>query len=127
MTMRVLWVSLGLGLLAVGGCSCDEEQSAEDKERHAREAVRTFYQGLEQESCEVISPLLVQDHTEADCQELVEELSHRGVELVEVESATVDGRDPDAVIVKVRIRDRGQVNEMLMRSEREGDAWKLRM
>jgi len=125
--MRGFWAFILGGLLAVGGCDCSEDQSAEEKTQHAEQAVRAFYEGLEQESCDIISPLLVQDHTEADCQELVEELGHRDVELVEIVSAKVDGRDPNAVIIKVRIRDRGDVNEMLMRAEREDDDWKLRM
>ncbi len=58
---------------------------------------------------------------------MVEELGHREVELVDIAEAYVDGRDPDAVVVRVQIEDRGEVNEMLMRVIREDGDWKLKM
>ncbi len=127
-TMGTVRFMMVLALAGCGMCGGDtSDLSADEKQRVASEVVRTFYAELADGDCATIGKLLANEHSEGDCVEMVEELGHREVELVDIAEAYVDGRDPDAVVVRVQIEDRGEVNEMLMRVIREDGDWKLKM
>ena len=118
-------------LLAAGwgwGCSCGKRPSPEDEKRaQAREAVTRFFAALPERDCDVLGPMLVQPQGGADCAKVVGSLHGHGYRLVEVLGAEVDGRDPLAVIVRVRLEENGRQREAPLRMERHPEGWKLRL
>lgn len=113
-------------LLAGGGCG--KRPSPEDEKRaQAREAVQRFFAALPGQDCGVLGPMLVQPQGGPDCPGLVGSLLRHGYRLVEVQGAEVDGRDPEAVIVRVRLEEDGRQREAPLRMERHPDGWKLRL
>lgn len=89
--------------------------------------VQRFLDAIEAGDCATIRSLSVKEITESECQELVTIYRRRGVKLLEILHATVDGRFKDAVIVKTRIEEKGQPKERLFRVEYTNGAWKLRL
>ncbi len=113
-----------LGLLAALACRPSESRKTEA----ARATVQRFFEALPAGDCAELGPLLV--GTEQDtCRATVDELNEHGVSLVEVLDAKVDGRDPNAVMVRARVARDGRVREqpMLLRVEEHSEGWKLRL
>jgi hypothetical protein len=103
---------------------------SESKEEAARATVVRFFEALPTGDCAVLGPLLAQGGDDAEvCAKTVRELNSHGYALVEVLDARVDGRDPEAVVVRTRIAQDGQVREQpfLVRVERHPKGWKLRL
>lgn len=115
--------ALLLGLLAALACNSESR-----KTEAARSTVQRFFEALPERDCAVLGPLLVGKAAEA-CQKTVDDLIEHGFSLVEVLDAKVDGRDPNAVMVRARIARDGQVREqpLLLRVEQHPDGWKLRL
>jgi len=113
-----------LGLLAALACRPSETRKTEA----ARATVQRFFEALPAGDCAVLGPLLVGQESDT-CRATVDELNEHGVSLVEVLDATVDGRDPGAVMVRARVARNGRVREqpMLLRVEEHPDGWKLRL
>ena len=122
-------VAVAVLLLAGGGCGgCGKRLSPEDEKRaQAREAVTRFFAALPEQDCGVLGPMLVQPSGGPDCRSVVGSLHRHGFRLVEVLGAEVDGRDPEAVIVRVRLEENGQQREAPLRMERHPEGWKLRL
>jgi hypothetical protein len=101
----------------------------ESKEEAARASVVRFFEALPTGDCAVLGPLLAQGGDAETCTRMVRELNEHGFSLVEVLDAQVDGRDPNAVVVRTRIAQDGQVREQpfLVRVERHPKGWKLRL
>jgi hypothetical protein len=101
---------------------------SESKTEAAQASVRRFFEALPAGDCAVLGPLLAGDGS-ARCRQTVEELHAHGFTLVEVLDARVDGRDPDAVLVRARVAKDGKVREepFLLRVERHPDGWRLRL
>jgi len=117
-----------IAALLVAGGGCGKRLSPEDEKRaQARETVKRFFDALPGKDCNVLGPMLVQTQEEADCQSVVRSLDRHGYRLVEVLGAEVDGRDPEAVIVRVRIEESGRQREAPLRVERHRKGWKLRL
>jgi len=114
-----------LALVLVAALAC---KSSETRKTEAAQAtVRRFFEALPGQDCAELGSLLVGKAAES-CQKTVEELNEHGFSLVEVVDARVDGRDPNAVVVRARVARDGQVREepMLLRVEQHPDGWKLR-
>jgi len=111
----------GWGLVAVLACA----PSDAGKSEAARDVVERFFTALPSRDCAVVGPLLA---IPGSCPAMVEDLNAHGLSLVEVLEVKVDGREPDAVLVRTRVARDGQVREqpMLLRVERHPDGWKLR-
>lgn len=107
-----------LGLVVLG-CRASPEEAA-------RASVQRFFSALPAGDCAVLEPLLVGGP--GTCTATVEELRSHGLELVEVLGVQVDGRNPEAVMVRARVRWQGRVSEQpyLLRVERHEGQWKLR-
>jgi hypothetical protein len=114
-------------LLALAALGCGSSESS--KARAAEASVRQFFTALPTGDCAVLGPLLATGGSARPCPETVEELREHGYELLDVLGAQVDGRDPNAVMVRARIARQGVVREepLVLRVERQGDAWKLRL
>jgi hypothetical protein len=115
--------ALWLGLLAALACNSESR-----KTEAARSTVQRFFEALPARDCAVLGPLLVGQAADA-CQKTVDDLIEHGFSLVEVLDAKVDGRDPNAVVVRARVARDGQVREqpLLLRVEQHPDGWKLRL
>ncbi len=115
----VLW----LGLVAALACNTESR-----KTEAARATVQRFFEALPTGDCAVLGPLLTGKGGE-DCRATVEEMNEHSLSLVEVLEARVDGRDPNAVVVRARVARDGQVREqaMLLRVEQHPEGWKLRL
>lgn len=116
--MRSAALAAWLGLVVLG-CRASPEEAA-------RASVERFFSALPAGDCAVLGPLLVGGP--GTCEATVAELRSHGLELVEVLGAQVDGRNPEAVMVRARVRWQGRVPEQpyLLRVERHEGQWKLR-
>ncbi|WP_368671597.1 hypothetical protein [Corallococcus carmarthensis] len=122
--MRHAVGAAGLWLAALG-CTSTTSSKAEAGEA----VVRRFFQALPSGDCAVLGPLLVTGQGVPSCEETVKDLREHGMGLVDVLEAKVDGRDPDAVLVRARVSQGGteRSEPFLFRVERQGDGWRLRL
>ncbi|RKG61552.1 hypothetical protein D7V80_34090 [Corallococcus sp. CA054B] len=114
----------GLWLAALG---CTSTVSSKTEAGEA--AVRRFFQALPSGDCAVLGPMLVTGQGVPSCEETVKDLHEHGMGLVDVLDAKVDGRDPNAVVVRARVSQGGaeRSEPFLFRVERQGDGWRLRL
>jgi hypothetical protein len=115
--------AVGLGLVAALACRPEAK-----KTEAARATVQRFFEALPSGDCAVLGSLLTGKAADT-CRATVDEMNEHGFSLVEVLDAKVDGRDPDAVVVRVRVARDGQVREqpLLLRVEQHPEGWKLRL
>ncbi|WP_224244975.1 hypothetical protein [Hyalangium gracile] len=116
----------GLGLaLATLACSSSETRKTEA----ARSTVRAFFSALPSADCGTLGPMLATGGSAKPCEDTVRELLEHRIELVDIVSAQVDGRTPDAVLVQARVARDGAVREepFILRVEQQGGGWKLRL
>ncbi|MBF5041620.1 hypothetical protein FGE12_04415 [Aggregicoccus sp. 17bor-14] len=90
----------------------------------AETVVRRFFTALPSGDCAQLAPLLV---NAAACAESVRELNEHAVRLQEVLSSQVDGRTPDAVLVRARMQYGEHVKAQVLRVERHAGSWRLRL
>lgn len=111
-------------LLACAALGCTPS-----KTKSAEAAVQRFFSALPSEDCAVLGPLLATGGSAKPCAETVKELRAHGYGLVEIVGSEVDGRNPDAVMVRARVSREGVPREepLVLRVERQGDGWKLRL
>ncbi|RKH21011.1 hypothetical protein D7Y11_25350 [Corallococcus sp. AB018] len=116
---------LWLAALVMLGCPSMTSSKAEAGEA----AVRRFFQALPSGDCSVLGPMLVTGQGVPSCEETVKDLREHGMGLVDVLDAKVDGRDPNAVVVRARVSQGGteRAEPFLFRVERQGDGWRLRL
>ncbi len=115
-------VACALLACAALGCTPSKTESAET-------AVRRFFAALPSEDCAVLGPLLATGGSAKPCPETVRELQEHGVTLVEIVGSQVDGRAPEAVMVRARMARGGVPREepLVLRVERQAGGWKLRL
>ena len=103
------------------GCTPSKTESAEA-------SVRRFFAALPSEDCAVLGPLLATGGSAKPCAETVRELNSHGYSLVEIVESKVDGRDPNAVMVRARMARGGVPREepLVLRVEHQDGGWKLR-
>ncbi len=92
----------------------------------AESVVRRFFTQLPAGDCAQLEALLVTS-AKRPCADTVRELNEHAVRLQEVVSTQVDGRSPDAVLVRARLAYGSSVKAQLLRVERHGDVWRLRL
>ncbi len=104
------------------GCTPSKTESAET-------SVRRFFAALPSEDCAVLGPLLATGGSAKPCPETVRELNSHGYSLVEIVDSKVDGRDPNAVMVRARMARGGVPREepLVLRVEQQDGGWKLRL
>jgi hypothetical protein len=114
-------------LLALTMLACTSSESR--KKEAAQASVRAFFAALPAGDCQVLGPMLATGGSARPCEDTVRELLEHGMELVEILDAAVDGRDPDAVLVQAKMARDGAVRELpyVLRVERQGGGWKLRL
>lgn len=105
---------IALLLLLAVACSPDP--------RSAEVVVRQFFGGLPEPDC----ALMVEEHP-GDCERAVRDLNEHSVRLQEVISSQVDGRTPDAVMVRARLTYGTEGRSRVLRVERHGLSWRLRL
>ncbi len=95
----------------------------------AQASVRAFFAALPARDCPVLGPLLAMGGSARPCEDTVRELHEHGMQLVDIVDATVDGRNPDAVLVRARLARDGAVRAepYVLRVERQDGGWKLRL
>jgi hypothetical protein len=113
-------------LLLAGGCS-KRASPEEEKRAQAQEAVKRFFAALPGKDCDVLRAMLVLGPGDDDCAAMVDDIQRHGLRLVEVLGAEVDGRDPEAVMVRVRLERDGQQREASLRVVRRPEGWKLKL
>lgn len=116
--------AVGLWLAALA-CMSTSSSKAEAGEA----VVRRFFQALPSGDCAVLGPLLVSGEGLPSCEESVKDLREHDLHLVDVVEAKVDGRDPDAVLVRARVAQGGKerAEPFFFRVERQADGWRLRL
>jgi hypothetical protein len=118
----VLGVGAAVLWLAASGCTSTTSTKTEAGEA----AVRRFFQALPSGDCAVLGPLLVAG---ASCEDALKGLREHDLRLLDIVDATVDGRNPDAVLVRARVSQGGAARQepYVFRVERQGDGWRLRL
>jgi len=118
----------GIGGALLVGALVACAPSAASKTEAARETVRRFFTELPSGDCAVLAPMLAGEDG-STCPEKVADWTAHGFSLVEVLDTQVDGRDPNAVVVRTRVAQDGKVREQpfLVRVERHPKGWKLRL
>ncbi|XXF77769.1 hypothetical protein P2318_32675 [Myxococcaceae bacterium GXIMD 01537] len=106
---------------ALLGCTPSKTESAET-------VVRGFFTALPSEDCAVLGPMLATGGGAKPCPETVRDINAHGYSLVDIVESRVDGRDPDAVLVRARLAQGGVTREapLVLRVERQAGGWKLR-
>lgn len=104
--------------------SSGPEDSIERDLAAARASVTSFFEAVERADCETMRALLAESPPSERCRELLD--SWRGRKIDRILETKVDGRDPDAVIVRTRLTDRGHPREILIRAERSDARWRVR-
>ena len=92
----------------------------------AEGVVRRFFAQLPTGDCAQLGALLVARSPQA-CADTVRELNEHTVRLQEVLSTQVDGRSPDAVMVRARLSYGDSVKAQVLRVERHAGTWRLRL
>jgi len=120
-------VSAGGLLLALAVLACTPLENR--KKEAAQATVRAFFTALPAGDCKVLGPLLATGGSARPCEDTVQELREHGMELVEVLDSAVDGRDPNAVLVRAKLARDGAVRTepFVLRVERQDGEWKLRL
>lgn len=103
------------------GCNTSVEPGAA-----AEDVVRRFFAQLPTGDCGQLEALLV-TASRTSCEETVRELHAHAVQLQEVLSTQVDGRTPDAVLVRARLAYGTRVKIQVLRVERHAGTWRLRL
>jgi hypothetical protein len=117
-------VTTGLALLAAVLLGCAPDPAPRPEEAGA--FIARFFSAAEAGDCQALLTLL-DGATPESCADFVEELRRRGGHLLEVREARRDGRDPGALLVTVRLEERGRPRELVFRLEERGGQWKLRL
>jgi hypothetical protein len=114
-------------LLALAALACTPAEAR--KKEEARATVRAFFSALPGGDCKVLGPLLATGGSAKPCEDTVRELHEHSMELVEVVDVVVDGRNPDAVLVRAKLARDGAVREepYILRVERQEGGWRLRL
>jgi len=120
-------VSVGGLLLALALLACTPPETR--KKEAAQATVRAFFTALPAGDCQVLGPLLATGGSAKPCEDTVRELREHGLELMEVLDSVVDGRDPNAVLVRTKLARDGTVRAepFILRVERQDGEWKLRL
>lgn len=114
-----------LWALATLACSSSEAR----KKEAAQESVRAFFTALPAGDCKTLGPMLATGGSAKPCEDTVRELLEHGMQLVDIEDAKVDGRDPEAVLVRTKLARDGAVRDapVVLRVEHQNGGWKLRL
>lgn len=114
-------------LLALAMLACAPSEAR--KKEAAQASVRAFFAALPAMDCAVLGPLLATGGSARPCEDTVRELHEHGMQLVDIVDAAVDGRDPNAVLVRARLARDGAVREepYVLRVEQQDGGWKLRL
>jgi hypothetical protein len=121
-------VALARGwLLALAMLACVPLEAR--KKEAAQASVRAFFAALPARDCAVLGPLLAKGGSAKPCEDTVRELHEHGMQLVDIVDAAVDGRNPDAVLVRAKLARDGAVREepYVLRVEHQDGGWKLRL
>ncbi|MFP2912548.1 hypothetical protein ACLESD_47555 [Pyxidicoccus sp. 3LFB2] len=123
--MKRRQAGVGVCWLMLAALACT---SASSKTEAAEETVRRFFAALPSEDCAVLAPLLATGGSARPCEETVRELREHGFSLRSIVGSTVDGRDPEAVIVRARVARDGEERKepWLLRVERQAGTWRVR-
>lgn len=117
----------GVAGLVLAALACAPTSSTKAEAGEA--AVRRFFTALPSSDCAVLGPMLATGGSARPCEETVKELREHGFALVDIVDSKVDGRDPEAVMVRARVSRNGEVRQepYLLRVERQGGVWRLRL
>lgn len=125
--MHIRLATLGLLLLWASACGGDAPRempatSIED----AHSAVRSYFEHVSARDCDRLVPLIANELEEGDCEEHVHDMHQRGVTLARIGESNIDQRRGDAVVVHVRVNDRGEERPMVFRVELGEEGWRVR-
>lgn len=119
---------LGVLLVLVPSAGC-RRSIGEAEKAQAEATVRRFFEALPSGDCKVLGELLAPAPNGKGCEERVDEMNRHGLRLLSVIDSTVDGRAPNAVIVRTRLEQQGRPHQelTLVRVERQANGWRLRL
>ncbi len=92
----------------------------------AEDAVVAYYAAISVKDCAGMNKLAMKPHTPEECQKIIEDYVEHGTRFVRVDEVKRDGRDPNAVIVKIILLFKDKDHPTLVRTTKVGDAWRVR-
>lgn len=100
-------------------------QAPRSDEEVAIETVNRFFAALPAEDCKIIEEWITGDES---CEEVVSEYKSHGMKLLEIQTAERDGRNRNAIVVRVRLEQDGkpQKQPALLRVEKTNGRWRYR-
>jgi hypothetical protein len=102
--------------------ACDEKRTEGASLDEAQAQVRKFFTAATGDDCATVQSLIPDMK---DCASYLHTWHEDGISLVEVQGASRDGRDPRAVIVRVRMQTKGRQRDLLVRAIHDGARWSL--
>jgi hypothetical protein len=97
--------------------SAARRADARTQEASAEQLVRRFFAALPTQDCAQLMPLVASLQTSEQCQEFLHDWGRSATDLDAIVRSAVDGRDPTAVLVTVRVRGSSGMREMVLRVE----------
>jgi hypothetical protein len=92
----------------------------------AEETVRDFFAAAENGDIARLAPLLIDPAGETRARTIIADFGQHQAHLVRVVGSTVDGRDPNAALVKVELSFSGKSHQWIMKVQHGDAGWRLR-
>jgi hypothetical protein len=148
MTLRLVVLSCALAsVLVVSGCrACDgggsatttsasgsaaptiaalPEVTAADR-AGAEDAVVAYYAAVSVKDCAGMNKHAAKPHTAQECDKIIEDYTEHGTKFVRIDDVKRDGRDPNAVLVKVILLFKDKDHPTLVSATKIGNEWRVR-
>jgi hypothetical protein len=110
-------------LAVVAACQSASPPAPSPEEASAQ--VRAFFAAAAAHDCVTMQRLFASLASDTDCKSYLETWQEQHTSLVEIVGTDRDGRDPSAVIVRVRVMKEGRERESLVRAVHSAAGWTL--
>lgn len=94
--------------------------------RGAEDAVVSYYAAVATKNCAEMNKLAFKQLTAQECDKLIEEYHEHNTKFVRIDDVKRDGRDQQAVIVKMILLFSDKEHPTLARASKVGNDWKVR-
>ena len=92
----------------------------------AEQVLKDFLKAVEAEDCTLAVQLMDKGATREDCEDFVRNWKGHDMKFLGIDRSYVDGRNPNAIVVRALVQKAKKQKTTLFRLVREGDQWKLR-
>jgi len=93
----------------------------------ADRALRGYFAAIDARACDRLAAVSAKDTTPEACAATLGEFAQHGTRLVDVTRWARDGRDPSAMLASTRVTMDGRERLLVLRVERAGATWRVRL